>query len=295
MTNKRFWVGVALVVLSAVSFAANSTSAVVSYHAGATPMSVITFRLILTIAGLYAFLRLTGVPIRLPPRARNLSLALGIGLGAQSYLLFAAIEILPVALGILTFYLYPLMIGIGAAATGQERLNRGLVIALVIAFAGLALALDVTGGGLDTTGIVFAALSAASFAVVAVACTPLIHAHGDSRPITLHMHVTAAAGFVVISLIAGDFPLPATTTGWAAFVAVPVFYTVAITAFFAAVAIIGSVRTSLIMNIEPLTSIVFGFVILGQALTPIQLAGAALVLGAIMAVRFEGGRRATEP
>ena len=65
----------------------------------------------------------------------------------------------------------------------------------------------------------------------------------------------------------------------------------AITAFFGAVAKIGSIRASLIMNVEPITTISLGFVVLGQVLTAWQLAGAALVIGAILALKWDADRR----
>ena len=50
------------VVLAAVNFAAGSASAsaVVSYHAGAAPISVITTRIAFTVLALWVFIRLTG-------------------------------------------------------------------------------------------------------------------------------------------------------------------------------------------------------------------------------------------
>ncbi len=45
------------------------------------------------------------------------------------------------------------------------------------------------------------------------------------------------------------------------------------------------------MNLEPVLSIIFGFLILGQVLTPIQLGGAAIVIAAVIAVKMDGIRK----
>lgn len=288
----RSSLGLILCVVSALSFAAGSSSAVLSYQAGVTPVSLITTRILFTVGVLWLFIRVTGGTTRLPRRDRNIALALGVLLGAQSYALYQAIELIPVALAILTFYLYPLMIGIGVHFTGREPITKALAAGLVGAFIGLALALDVTGDGLHGPGIALAAASAATFTVIAMVTQPLIARAGDSRPITLHMHYTAAVVFIGIDIVLGSFPLPSGTTGWIAFAAVPVFYSIAITTFFIAFAHIGPVRTSLVMNLEPIASIAFGFVLLGQVLTPMQLTGAAVVIVSISAVRLEGARRA---
>ncbi len=105
------------------------------------------------------------------------------------------------------------------------------------------------------------------------------------------MQISAAAIFVVVWLVSGGVELPRSTFGWFTFIAMPICYAIAITAFFGAVAKIGSIRASLVMNVEPITTITLGFVVLGQVLTAWQLAGAALVISAILALKWDAGRR----
>ena len=287
MKREFAWLGLSLATLSAFTFAASTAAAVVTYQAGATPISVMTVRLIVTIGALYALIRLTGASSRLPPRDRWIGLAIGLLLGAQGYTLYKAVELIPVGLAILSFYLYPLFTGLLSHAVGQERIGWRVASALVLAFAGLALALDVTGEGIDPVGIAMAVGSAAVMAVIIVVSASIITRAGDSRPVTFHMHITATIGFIIISLVLGELPLPQTTEGWVAFAAIPVFYTIAVTAFFAAVRLIGPVKSGLVMNSEPVFSITFGFVVLGQVLTGMQLVGAMLVVTAIVVVRLE--------
>ncbi len=294
MNDNRPWLGLVLVVLSAISYAANSTSSVVAYGGGATPLSMMSFRVTFAVIALFALLRLMRVPLEMPPRDRNISLALGILIAAYSYCLMVAFDRLPVALAVLTFYLYPLFMGITAYVIGQDRLSRALIIGLITAFVGLAVAVDVTGEILDPLGIALSAIAAAIFTAVAFIAAPIVKRQGDSRPMVLYSHATCAVIMIAASLIVWEFPLPTTTRSWIAFVAVPIFYTVASVAFFAAVTRIGTVRTGLVMNFEPIAAMVFGFVILGQVLTPIQVAGAVLVVAAATAVKWDRGRSQPE-
>ena len=293
MNEKPAWLGMGLVVLSAICFAANSSSSVVAYGGGATPLSVVTFRVAFTAVVLYALLKGSGALDSVPTRDRAMGLGLGVFYAGFSYCLVEAFDRLPVALAILTFYIYPILIGITAYAIGRDRLNWALVAGLVVAFGGLALALDVTGGTLDTSGMLFAVAGAVSFTVVAIVSTPMIARHGDARPVVLDMHLTCVVLFVAISVIIGDYPLPTTTRAWIGFAVVPLFYTVATVSFFVAMGIIGPVRTGLVMNLEPIAAMVFGYVILSQALTPVQLVGAALVIAAVTAVKWDTGRQET--
>ena len=127
MNNNRHWLGLVFVVLSATSYAANSTSSVVAYSGGATPLSVVSFRVTFTVIALYALLRFMSVSLAMTPRDRNISLALGILLAVYSYCLMEAFDRLPVALAVLTFYLYPLFLGITAYVIGQDRLSPAAI------------------------------------------------------------------------------------------------------------------------------------------------------------------------
>ena len=53
------------------------------------------------------------------------------------------------------------------------------------------------------------------------------------------------------------------------------------TSILMAAAAIGPTRVAVVMNVEPVASLILTFLILGDRLGPIQLAGAALVVAAI--------------
>ena len=286
MTSRPIWFGPCLVIAAAVSFAAGSTTAVVAYDAGATPLSVITTRTTFTLLVVFVLIRVTGGAIGLPRRERAMALAIGLVLGVQSYAHYEAIGLLPVAIAILLLYLYPLLVGLISHFTGDDRMTPALGVALVVALAGLFFALDVTGAGLDTTGILLGGVAATTFAIVIVANAALIRRTGRSLPVMFHMNITASAAFIVLGAVVGDFPLPASQQGWAAFAAVPIFYAIGLICFFVAIGVIGAVRASLVMNLEPVAAVFFGFTLLGQVLTPLQLLGTALVVGAIVAARW---------
>ena len=55
------------------------------------------------------------------------------------------------------------------------------------------------------------------------------------------------------------------------------------TAILYAAAMLGATRVAVVMNVEPLASIVLTFLILGERLGPMQIVGALLVVAAIFA------------
>jgi drug/metabolite transporter (DMT)-like permease len=66
--------------------------------------------------------------------------------------------------------------------------------------------------------------------------------------------------------------------------AVVLFYILAYTLWSVAIRWIGPVRTAGMMNLEPVVSVAAAALILGERLEPVQLAGCALVLLALMLI-----------
>ena len=286
-------IGFIIVIVGALAFAGNNVFAVMSYEGGATPLTLITARMIFTLVALTLIMKFSSTAIPLPPRERKAALGLGLLNGTMAFCLMSAFDHVAVGLAILVFYLYPVFTGLGAWLTGQEKLNAGLIVGLVGGFLGLALALEITGQSANAIGV-----GLAGFASVLMAATALLSARvlktDNARSITLHMHISASILFIILILIWGQIDLPTTMRGWVGFAAVPLFYTVAIVSFFAGIAHIGAVRASLVMNLEPVASIAMGFILLGQVLSPRQLLGAAIVIGAVTAIKWLGGKKRSE-
>ncbi|MEK9796693.1 MAG: DMT family transporter, partial [Alphaproteobacteria bacterium] len=200
--------------------------------------------------------------LHLPLRRRLAALGIGAILALYSYGVLGSIQFIPVALAILIFYTFPLLTSVYMWVTGRAQPTWATAAALVVAFVGLALALDVTGGHLSLAGVALAAMAALGITAVIVLNNRVV-GEGDSRPVTLHMMVSATTIFAVITWAAGDFALPSTATGWTAFALGPMAYAAAIVTIFIAMSLAGPVPTSLSMNLEPVASMLFGFLALG--------------------------------
>jgi len=281
---------VIFVLCVAASFAANSTFARLSYDHGATPLSVVTWRSALSALGVYLVLILWRVPKRLPPRKRWAAIAMGGLVAAYSYGLLGAMEHIPVALAVLTFYCYPLLTSLGAWALGQEKMTLRTLFCLAAAFVGLAVALDITGD-FNVVGVSMAATAAVLITVMLLMANRTV-AGVDSRVMSFHMMTSATVTYVIVNLIFQSYPLPATPVGIWAFIGSGVFYSFAMIGLFVGMTKIGAIRTTMFMNFEPVSSIFFGALILGQFLSPVQLAGAGLVIAAIVAAAL--GKRPAE-
>ena len=254
---------------------------------GADPLTVVTLRTLGTVALFVAWFRIARVPLALPPRERAVAIALGVPLCINNYLLNLAIAEIPVPLVVLLFYLWPAVTTAVSWLTGRERFAWMRLAGLVVAFFGVALALNVDFTAAQMKGVWLALGGAVAWSV-----TFLLTSHfsrgRDARPITFHMTATAATVFVMASLVVG-LQVPETVPGWAGIAGVPFFYAFAMIGLFTATQRLGPMRVGFYMNFEPIASVILAALILGQRLEPIQLAGGALVVGALFVFRPSGG------
>src|SRR6185503_16272576 len=89
---------------------------------------------------------------------------------ANVFGLLLAIQLLPLSIAILTYFVYPLLTGLAGAATGIDRVGWRGVLAATAAFIGLAMMLGARLGDVDTLGVI-AALTAAVIRVVSLLIT----------------------------------------------------------------------------------------------------------------------------
>lgn len=280
MESRKEFLGILLVLATGVGFAMSNTLAGVAYTGGTDALTVSTARFFLPALVLLIILLVTGKKVLMPTRDGIIAAILGIITVGYTWALLSAIELLPVPLAVLVFYLFPVFTTFIVAAMGWERLHRINIIAAFVAFAGLVLALGVSGQGLNLLGVLYAAMAALGLAIVSAVSGRVIRS-GDPRQATFYMATTAALTFLIITIFFGEFRLPTNETGWWGFVGSNLFYAGAMIGFFGAISMIGPGKTTLYSNIEPLIAIGAAFLLLGQVLSPLQILGVVVVVGAL--------------
>jgi drug/metabolite transporter (DMT)-like permease len=281
---------VALTLAVAACFASGSSLAPIAYAAGSNPLVVNAARATVAATVLAGLLSMRGIPLALPPRERSTALALGVVNAAYSYALYAALVYVPVAMAVLIFYTYPLWTALVAWATRSEAPTARGVAAVALGIAGVGLVVGTPATVPDWRGVALALGAAFAFTFLLTVNARILRKR-DSRPVTLHILVSACAVYFLAALLLRDFPLPGSAGGWSAFGAISLFYTFAIIGLFVAVGVLGPVRTALSMNFEPVASVVLSWIILGQRLSAGQIVGAAFVIAAITLAAWRGRPR----
>jgi len=281
--NRLAQIGPAL--LGASSFACADVSSKVVLIDGADVLTMSVVRAVLGVAMLFAWLRLAPPAAAFAPHAKWISLGLGLLFAGNVFLLFKAIETVEVPIAILTYFVYPLLTGLAAAASGLEKVTWRGAAAAVAAFLGLALMIGAHPTTLAAAGIL-AALGAALCRVVILLVTRALLSGADALRITWYSLVSSTVVFVIAALAAWNWQPPATTSGWLALIALSAAVTTGLLGVFASTVRIGPFRTALFMNLEPLLTAIGSALFLAEVLTPLQALGGGVMLAALVAFQL---------
>lgn len=265
---------------AAIALGVSDVLAKIAIGARCDVLTMLSFRSVVGLAFLTPWLYAGPKPYS-DARIRWISLFTGLLFSGLIFCLFKAIEANDVPVAVLTYFTYPLLTGLVAAATGLERLSwRGATCALV-AFGGLALMIGAHPAGLALAGVAYA-LGAAGCRTGVLIVTRAFLVDADARLTTWYSVVAQLVVFVSLALATQTWKPPQTDVGWAALVAMSLATTASILLMFVSTVRIGPFRTALIMNVEPLTAMILSALILAEVVTPLQAIGAGIMLAALV-------------
>ncbi|MCR6689583.1 DMT family transporter [Cellulomonas sp.] len=289
-------VGVVAGLVSALAFAVSGPVVKPLLAAGWSPGAAILVRLSFgaLLLALPAAVTLRGRWVLLRTDWRSV-VALGLlGVAGASTLYYLAVDRLPVAVALLIEYTGPLLLLGWAWVRTRRTPSRATLVGAALAMGGLVLVLDVTGDlALDPLGLVFALASAvgnaAYFALTArpIALPPV--ALAGSAMVVGAMTVGVCVALGVLPLHAPDVrvALLGAQVHWAVPLAVvavvPTAFAYGVSAV--SVRLLGERIASFLALTEVLFAVLLAWLLLAEAPTAVQVAGALLVVGGVALVR----------
>ena len=297
MTSKPIprWLGVALMLGIATTFGSNHVAARIAFDHGANVTTAVAFRSVGTALAVFALLLVNGVSLKLAAATRGRAVLVGFALAIQSVCIYSAVARIPVALALLVFNTFPLILSLMSWAAGAERPTSRMLAMMPVALAGLALALDAGGwSGRNAAGFagrwaeigvgVSLALGAGLAFATALFFTTRWLGDVDGRMRSFMTMGTVGVLAVVAGISTDSFVLPRDATGWLGIALLTVFYCISITSLFVLLPRLGAVNNAALMNFEPVAVLFLAWAILDQAVAPLQIVGAVIVIGAIVAM-----------
>ena len=267
---------------------------VLATRTGAALATVLAWRYVLAAIVLLAMASRARLPAPAGPRGWALVALGALGQGSIAWLGLSALEFIPAATTTFLFYTYPGWITLIAAVRRAEPITRRKLVALALAFTGIAIMVGAPDEVPDPRGVALA-LSAAVFYAAYV---PLLdRLQRGIRPVVVSWIICAGAAgaFVLAAAVRGELTLALAPVAWASVLALAIVSTViAFRLFLAGLAVIGPVRTGIISTVEPLSTAVLGWALLAQRPGWPTFAGGACILGAVLLLQWRPAGREIE-
>lgn len=240
------------------------------------------------LAGRRRAARRGGHPDLLSWRRDGLALLAGGVFFAANILTYAsALRFTAVANASLLSNLSPIFVALGGGLLFGDRPSRGFLAAMLLAILGVIVLtgdrLTVDGG--QAEGNALALLSAVLFGTYLLAIGRL-SLRLPAAPIMLWVSVVSTLVLLAASLASGESLLPATARGWSVLLLLAIVsYALGQGLLAVALARLGAAFSAVSLLFLPVIAALLGWLVLGEALTPHQALGGAIVLASILGAR----------
>ena len=293
-TSSGAAIGILIVLAATVSISLSSIFSPFVYEDGSNPQTLSVFRFACFALVCGAWLKLRNTDISLARRDLFHCIGSGIVYAVASGSLIASFAFIPISLAVLILYMFPLLTRLGESMLDRRRPALAELACFILALAGLTVCLGIGFGQLNWPGLLFAATAAFGVSISFLWTgrkLPTLH----PTVTTFYMAMTGLVASVLFTLGTGAWaPPPAQLIAIGAMAAAALTFAGGFLGMFSGVRIIGASRTAMVMNLEPVVTIVLALLILDEDLSLSQFLGAALVVAAISAAQALPADRARQ-
>lgn len=225
------------------------------------------------------------------PREAAALLLSGAALGASWIFLFRAYQTIGVGVSSLLYYCGPIIVMALSPLIFGEKLTGGKIAGFIaVACGAFLIAAQGLGGNMPIVGIA----SAFCYALMVIASKRAPHIEGlENSALQVSAAFVTALVLTLATQGVPSFLSPGIAAGidWRAVAMLGVVNTgIGCLLYFSAVAKLPVQTVAVVGYLEPLSAVVFSAVLLGEAITPVRLMGAALIIGGAIFCELAGKR-----
>lgn len=273
--------GIALALASAAAFGSNIIGAQIASQAGLSGPLLVFYRVFIMLALIGAAALMLRVSWKVPPGQGRALFAFGLSSALVGTAYLSSVAFIPVTVAAVVFYTFPVLVVVAEPLLTRARFSLDRLLVALVAFFGVALVVGPDLHGLDPRGLALALAASACaasqfFAASACAETPL-------APKLLWSHLLSLPVTGAILLLTTGFLPPQALALAPAAVAVTIGgYLIGFLWQVMALSRVAPGTAALAFCAEPVFAIAIAAIVLGERLGPLQYAGGALVIGAIV-------------
>ena len=292
--NKRRLIGYVAGIAAGVSYGTNPLFGKALMESGVPILVMLFFRYALAAAFLALLMMFRKESFQVKRRETGLLILLGIFFAGSSITLFCSYEYIPSGLATTLIYLYPVIVALIMVIL-RIYPSWQTWLAILATFAGILLLSSPSGSGqIRIPGMLLAIGSALcySFYLVIVNRSKRLR-NVSEHTLTLYSLVTGATLFALIRAVQGGGILEGVDTpaDWGNLIGLAIVPTmVSMLTLAISSRYIGPTKTAVLGVFEPLTAILIGTLMYGEALTAKMAAGIAICVAAVVFMVVKPGK-----
>jgi drug/metabolite transporter (DMT)-like permease len=267
---------------SATLYGLNIVYARIASFAGASGSAIVVYRVLLMLALVCIFAALLRRSLAMAREERGTLVLLSVSTTLVGICYLSSVAFIPVTIAAVVFYTFPILIVLASPFVEGTKLTSALLGVVAAATLGAALVVGPAFDSLDWRGLALAFGASVATATQFFAAARCRKTGMVAKVFWIHLLVLPTA--LLISLAMGQLA-PPTALAVAPFaVAVNIGgYVFGFVLQFLALGRITAVAAGIVYCTEPVVAAVSSALILNERLSPLQIAGGALVLSAIVA------------
>jgi len=232
--------------------------------------------------GLYLLISRQRIPLKTIRRSLPLLLVSGMAMGFNWILLFEAYKYTTVSVATLSYYFAPVIVTAVCPFLFKEKLTKRQLLCFAMSTLGIVLVTgvgDLSQGSRHLLGVCFGLGAAILYATVILLNKFIRDVDGIHR--TLMQFLAAILVLIPYVAMTSGVTLGAmNAAGWACLLIVGLIHTgVTYCMYFTALRDLPGQKAAILSYIDPLVAVLVSVAVLGEALTPAQAVGGALILG----------------
>ena len=283
--------GYTLGAIAAATYGMNPLFALPLYSDGMDADSVLFFRYLFAIPILGIMIKARGRSFRLNRREILPLVALGLLVAASSLTLFLSYNYMDAGIASTILFVYPIMVALIMAMVFKEKITLQTAFCILLALAGIAMLYkNGNGATLSFTGTLLVIASALSYAIYIVGINQSSLKNVATLKVTFYILLFGVSLFLIRLDFGQAVTMPQKWYMWGNLIALAIFPTaISFLCTTSAIQYIGSTPTAILGALEPVTAVIIGVTVFGEALTPRILCGILMIIAAVTLI-IAGGR-----
>ena len=275
--------GYTLGAIAAATYGMNPLFALPLYSDGMDADSVLFFRYLFAIPILGTMIKARGRSFRLNRREILPLVVLGLLVAASSLTLFLSYNYMDAGIASTILFVYPIMVALIMALVFKEKVTLQTAFCILLALAGIAMLYkNGNGATLSFTGTLLVIASALSYAIYIVGINQSSLKNVATLKVTFYILLFGVSLFLVRLDFGQAVTLPQEWYMWGNLIALAIFPTaISFLCTTSAIQYIGSTPTAILGALEPVTAVMIGVTVFGEALTPRILCGILMIIAAV--------------